>query len=275
MRPRLKPALLALGSATVVSAIGWWWMTFGEVIRFGYLSWHEAGGCLVQNSDICSLAKALCLGSPSPLSHCLLGERLLARRGCALSEPPDLRTGEGRAMTMTLRQIPTDAQELATFKQAMRHLIGGVSVITAGSGEIRTGLTATSAISLSLDPPTMLVCVNRDASAWPVIQRERHYCVNILDSRHQDLADRFAGRNGINGAARYEGARWRQFATGAWGLEDALAVVDCAVEEIIERHSHAIIIGAVKWVHLGGGSEALVYGHGGYRTLKLVLPRDA
>ena len=121
-------------------------------------------------------------------------------------------------MTMTLRQIPTDAQELATFKQAMRHLIGGVGVITAGSGEIRTGLTATSAISLSLDPPTMLVCVNRDASAWPVIQRERHYSVNILDSRQQDLADRFAGRSGMNGADRYQGARWRQFSTGAWGL---------------------------------------------------------
>jgi flavin reductase (DIM6/NTAB) family NADH-FMN oxidoreductase RutF len=177
-------------------------------------------------------------------------------------------------MTMTLRQIPAATEELATFKQAMRHLIGGVSVITAGSGEVRTGLTATSAISLSADPPTMLVCVNRDASAWPVIQRERHYCVNILDSRHQHLADRFAGRSGINGAARYEGARWRQFATGAWGLEDALAVVDCAVEEIIERHSHAIIIGAVKWVHLGGGSEALIYGHGGYRTLKLVPHKD-
>src|ERR1700727_3028289 len=167
-------------------------------------------------------------------------------------------------MTVALRQIPSEAEELATFKQAMRRLIGGVSVITAGSGEIRTGLTATSAISLSLDPPTMLVCVNRDASAWPVIQRERH----------QGLADRFAGRGGVNGAARYEGARWRQFATGAWGLEDALAVVDCAVEEIIERHSHGIIIGAVKWVHLGGGSEALVYGHGGYRTLKLVSPKD-
>ena len=63
MRPRLKPALLALGSATVLSAIAWWWSTFGDVIRFGYLSWREAGGCLVQDSDICSLAKALCLGS--------------------------------------------------------------------------------------------------------------------------------------------------------------------------------------------------------------------
>ena len=63
MRSRLTPALLALGGATILSAIAWWWITFGEVIRFGYLSWHEAGGCLVQNSDICSLAKALCLGS--------------------------------------------------------------------------------------------------------------------------------------------------------------------------------------------------------------------
>ena len=63
MRSRLTPALLALGGVTILTAIGWWWITFGEVIRFGDLSWREAGGCLVQNSDICSLAKALCLGS--------------------------------------------------------------------------------------------------------------------------------------------------------------------------------------------------------------------
>ena len=41
----------------MLGAIAWWWITFGDVVRFGYLSWHEAGGCLVQNS------KALCLGS--------------------------------------------------------------------------------------------------------------------------------------------------------------------------------------------------------------------
>ena len=170
-------------------------------------------------------------------------------------------------MTMTLRQIAPQTALPATFKDAMRHLVGGVSVITAGAGEARTGLTVTSAISLSLDPPTMLVCVNRNASAWPVIQRERHYCVTILDARHQHIADRFAGRGGVKGGARYEGARWRRFATGAWGLEDALAVIDCTVEEIIERHSHGIIIGSVQEVHLGGGDEALVYGHGRYRPL--------
>jgi hypothetical protein len=60
---RLTPVLLVLGGATVLGAIAWWWITFEEVVGYGYLSWREAGGCLVQNSDICSLAKALCLGS--------------------------------------------------------------------------------------------------------------------------------------------------------------------------------------------------------------------
>jgi flavin reductase (DIM6/NTAB) family NADH-FMN oxidoreductase RutF len=151
----------------------------------------------------------------------------------------------------------------------MRRIVGGVSVITTGAGESRTGLTVTSAHSLSIDPPTMLVCVNHVASAWPVIRREGHFCVNVLDARHQHVADRFTGRDGAKGADRYEGARWRQFATGAFGLEDALAVIDCAVDEIIERHSHGIIIGAVRAIHVGAGGEALVYGHGRYQTLTL------
>jgi 3-hydroxy-9,10-secoandrosta-1,3,5(10)-triene-9,17-dione monooxygenase reductase component len=176
---------------------------------------------------------------------------------------------EDRQVTVTLRHFPTPALEAAALKDAMRRLVGGVSVITAGVGEARTGLTSTSAHSLSVDPPTMLVCVNRNASAWPVIQREGHFCVNILDARHQHIADRFTGRDGVKGSDRYTGARWRQFATGAWGLEDALAVVDCAVEEILERHSHGIIIGAVQAIHIGGGGEALVYGHGRFRTLSL------
>jgi len=160
------------------------------------------------------------------------------------------------------------------FRRACGSFATGVAVLTTrGSDGTPHGITVNSFSSLSLDPPTMLVCVNRNASAWPVIQRERHYCVNILDSRHQHVADRFAGRGGVKGGARYEGAQWRQFVTGAWGLEDALAVVDCAVEEIIERHSHGIMIGAVKWVHLGGGGEALIYGHGGYSALNLARSR--
>jgi hypothetical protein len=55
--------LLSIGGAVLLAAIAWWWFTYGEVVGYGYLSWREAGSCLVANSDLCSLAKALCLGS--------------------------------------------------------------------------------------------------------------------------------------------------------------------------------------------------------------------
>ena len=58
--PRL---LLAAGAGIVVAALIWWWTTFGDVVLYGYLSWGEAGRCLVHDSDICALAKLLCLGA--------------------------------------------------------------------------------------------------------------------------------------------------------------------------------------------------------------------
>ncbi len=54
---------LAAGGLIVAAAVFWWWQTFGEVVGYGYLSWREAGRCLVNDSDLCGLAKALCLGS--------------------------------------------------------------------------------------------------------------------------------------------------------------------------------------------------------------------
>jgi len=81
------------------------------------------------------------------------------------------------------------------------------------------------------------------------------------------VADRFAGRNGEKGAARYEGAEWYALESGALALKGALASIDCEVEEIIERHTHAIIIGRALRIVSGEG-EPLVYHHGRYHALK-------
>jgi 3-hydroxy-9,10-secoandrosta-1,3,5(10)-triene-9,17-dione monooxygenase reductase component len=158
-----------------------------------------------------------------------------------------------------------------SLKVAMRRLVGGVAVITAGVGEERTGLTATSVVSLSMEPPTMLICVNRASSTWPVILKRRHFCVNVLHADQQAVAERFAGLDGARGSARYAGAEWITMGSGAAGLAGALAVIDCAVDEVIERHSHGIILGAVRDVQgdLGDGT-ALVYGHGRFGAVNLV-----
>jgi flavin reductase (DIM6/NTAB) family NADH-FMN oxidoreductase RutF len=84
----------------------------------------------------------------------------------------------------------------ADFRGAMRHLTGGVSVITAGRGKDITGMTVTSVTSLSVDPPTLLVSINRDASSFPLIRRHGAFGVNILNADQLDVAERFAGRVG-------------------------------------------------------------------------------
>jgi len=164
------------------------------------------------------------------------------------------------AVARSSRRHPADADAL---KQAMRTLAGGVAVVTAGLGEERTGATVTSATSLSVDPPTMIVNINLSSSTWPVIRRHRHFCVNILGRHQHAVADRFAGRGGAKGVERYAGADWAPLATGALALAGALAAVDCELEEAIERHSHAIVIGRVTAVVVGDGG-ALIYANGRY-----------
>ena len=150
-----------------------------------------------------------------------------------------------------------------TLKAAMRNFSGGVSVITAGIGEERTGATVTSATALAVDPPTMIVNINRTSSTWPVIERYRHFCINLLSREQQRVAERFSGVDGTKGAARYDGAEWIRLASGASALAGALAAIDCEVEEIIERHSHAIILGRVVAITAGTG-EPIVYHNGRY-----------
>lgn len=158
----------------------------------------------------------------------------------------------------------------ALLKQAMRRLVSGVVVVTAGSGEERVGLTATSVTSLSVDPPTMLVCVNRGSATLPVISRRRHFCVSVLGPDDRLVAERFAGIGQLRGPARYFGLEWTLMSSGASGLAGAQALIDCDLEEVIERHSHAILLGAVREIRLNRAeSGALVYGGGGFLDLRL------
>lgn len=155
-------------------------------------------------------------------------------------------------------------QQSATLKEAMRRFVGAVSVVTSGTGETRTGATVTTAHSLSIDPETMLVSINRASSTWTAIAETGAFCVNLLPADRTDVADRFAGRGGLKGAARYEGSDWSRLSTGAAVLADALAAVDCRVERVVEHHSHALVFGRVEAVLLGGERPALLYGHGRY-----------
>lgn len=160
-----------------------------------------------------------------------------------------------------MSEIPLSS---ADFRSAMRHLTAGVSIITAGRGRDITGMTVTSVTSLSVEPPTLLVSINRDASSFPLIRRYGAFGVNILNADQLDVAERFAGRGGLKGADRFAGGQWVTGVSGVPLLVGALAAFDCEVEEIVERHSHGIVIGRVRDIKNATRSAALAYWQGRY-----------
>jgi len=168
-------------------------------------------------------------------------------------------------MNSIVRSVSIETEVTASdFRNAMRQLTGGVSVVTAGRGRDISGMTVTSVSSLSVDPPALIVSINRESSSWPLVKRYGFFGVNILTSDQLDIAERFTGKGGLKGVDRFAGARWLTRASGVPLLADALAAIDCEVEDVVERHSHAIVIGRALDIAVSGRSAALAYWQGRY-----------
>jgi flavin reductase (DIM6/NTAB) family NADH-FMN oxidoreductase RutF len=168
-------------------------------------------------------------------------------------------------MNSIVRSVSIESEVTSSdFRHAMRQLTGGVSVITAGRGRDISGMTVTSVSSLSVEPPALIVSINRESSSWPLVKRYGFFGVNILTSDQIDIAERFTGKGGLKGADRFAGARWTTRASGVPLLVGALAAIDCEVEDIVERHSHAIVIGRVLDVAVSARTAALAYWQGRY-----------
>ena len=168
-------------------------------------------------------------------------------------------------MNSVVRAVSIETEVTASdFRKAMRQLTGGVSVITAGKGRDISGMTVTSVSSLSVEPAALIVSLNRESSSWPLVKRYGFFGVNILTSDQIDIAERFTGKGGLKGADRFAGAQWTTRASGVPLLADALAAIDCEVEDVVERHSHAIVIGRVLDVTISPRTAALAYWQGQY-----------
>jgi flavin reductase (DIM6/NTAB) family NADH-FMN oxidoreductase RutF len=160
--------------------------------------------------------------------------------------------------------VPPDAKS-ADFRLAMREFASGVAIVTCANGKERAGCTATALASLSLSPPSLVICLERCSSTLAVLTQVGAFAVNILAAQHGALASRFAGGHGVEGEARFEEGDWSALETGAPALVDALASLDCRVEEIVARHTHAVVIGDVQAVRVGTKRSGLCTGAVGSR----------
>jgi len=148
----------------------------------------------------------------------------------------------------------------AAFRHAMRHVPTGVTVVTTlKDGEPR-GITVNAFASVSLEPPSLLICINREARSYLFISTSRVFCVNVLAGDQRRLAEHFSGK-----------VRDRQFAaidyavdaTGAPVLAGAIAHFDCEVSHEYQIGSHSILIGRVLSCSARPGSP-LGYFNGGF-----------
>tara|TARA_Y100000815_G_scaffold264964_1_gene281271 strand:- start:1589 stop:2107 length:519 start_codon:yes stop_codon:yes gene_type:complete len=168
-------------------------------------------------------------------------------------------------MTMPMLFPRSDAAE--GLKTAMRHYASGVTVITAGRGTARRGITATAFTSVTMEPPTVLACINRHGQTHEAIAEAGHFCVNILCEAATDLAASFAGMTGKAGAAQFDGFEWIETRTGAPAYADAQASIACTLVQTTGIGSHSIFIGRVEEISVNPDRAPLLHFNRGFHHL--------
>lgn len=169
-------------------------------------------------------------------------------------------SGGDRAAWPRVARMSIDA---AAFKRGMRHLAASVTLITTKVQDQRGGLTATAVCSVSADPPQILVCVNKSASAHDPIGEAGFFCVNILCPEHRKLAERFAGMDGIEGDERFRDmGEWTTLTTGAPVLKGCPVSFDCKLVTELSAGTHTIYIGEIVDVALHETALPLLYADG-------------
>lgn len=149
------------------------------------------------------------------------------------------------------------------LKDAMRRLASAVAVVSAKSrdgGAI--GMAATSVTSLSMDPPSVLVCVNRSAGIHASLFIGSKFNINQLGVQHREVANAFGGK--MPRELRFGVGDWLENESGIPALVDAQAVLSCVVDRIVTYGTHSIVIGAVCHVTVGGDVQPLIYQDGKY-----------
>ncbi len=157
--------------------------------------------------------------------------------------------------------MPVTASE---FRSALRHFPAGVTVVTTRDQDGRPrGLTASAFTSVSLDPPLVLVCIDRQASAYPAFEAYGWFAVNVLARHQESLSRQFASTV----PDKFAGVAYREGRARLPLLEDVVAALECRVVHRYAGGDHTIFVGQVEGVSIAGGPP-LVYFRGAYRSLE-------
>ena len=148
------------------------------------------------------------------------------------------------------------------FKSAMRRLAASVSVVVAKGEDGPVGITATSITSLTVDPPAVLICVNRLTTVHPVLIPTAPLSVNLLARGQKDVSAAFGG--GLPREQRFGVGEWEETAMGIPQLRGAQANLHCVIDAMLAYGTHSIVIARVLEAKVNGEVGPLIYQDGDY-----------
>lgn len=161
---------------------------------------------------------------------------------------------------LSVAEAPPEAA--SQLRAALRRMAKAVVVVTCRSEGKRFAMAATAVSELSMAPPSLLVCVNRNASIWDSLCRVDHFGVSILHHSHRPIAENCSGA--VRGEARFGLGAWAEHPSGVPYLLDSQASIFCRNERRVEYGTHGIFIGEVIAAQTSGEVSPLVYVDGRY-----------
>lgn len=153
------------------------------------------------------------------------------------------------------------------FWRALGERASAVAIVTAADERGPAGFLALSATHVTASPPTMLVSIDHRTSALATVANAGHFAINYVPRDAESLADLFAGKTGVKGAARFQTQEWTRLSTGAPILQSALGAIDCRLEKTVDLDNTAIMIGAVVSCVGRGTGDPLIFFRGKYHGL--------
>jgi flavin reductase len=154
-----------------------------------------------------------------------------------------------------------------TFRSAMSRLGAAVNLITSDGPAGRHGLTASAVCSVTDDPPTVLVCINRRSASNSILKANGVLCVNVLAARHAALSRRFADRKSGESARFSDESSWSRLSTGSPALNDASMTLDCRIASVSEVGTHSVFFCEVEAVRTADKVEGLIYFNRAYHPV--------
>jgi len=139
----------------------------------------------------------------------------------------------------------------SVFREVVGHFATGVAVITTRREDVDFGMTASAVASLSLEPPMLLVCLNRTSVTHGALTAAGAFGVNVLTDEQAEIAVRFAG---TERKTKFTGLRMHSGPLGQPLLSDALARLECRVTETVSGGTHTVFLGTVAHAESSSGS---------------------